>query len=88
LKGWIKERPHIPTIPVQKQARPIIPTATLERFLEAVDACESLHASFLVRAQLLMGMRNHEARLMKWSGFRREQKVFIPERRPRTGMPP
>ena len=79
-KGWIKERPRIPTIPVQKQARPIIPTATLERFLEAVDACGSLHASFLVRAQLLMGMRNHEARLMTWSGFRREQKVFIPDK--------
>ena len=31
----------------------------------------------LVRAQLLMGMRNHEARLMKWSGLRLTQKAFI-----------
>jgi integrase/recombinase XerD len=27
-----------------------------------------------------MGMRNHEARLMKWSGLRLDQKVFIPDK--------
>ena len=76
-KGWIKDKPSIPMIPVQKLARPIVSQELLDRFLEAVDAQGNLHASFLVRAQILMGMRNHEARLMRWSGLRLDQKVFI-----------
>lgn len=79
-KGWIDERPRIPMIPVQRRNRPVVPGDLLDRFLEAVDAQENLHASFLVRAQLLMGMRNHEARLMRWSGLRLDQKVFIPDK--------
>lgn len=79
-KGWITERPKIPTLQVQRKNRPIVPRDLLDRFLEAVDAQGNLHASFLVRAQILMGMRNHEARLMRWSGLRLDQKVFIPDK--------
>jgi integrase len=79
-KGWIKDRPKISRIPTQKKSRPIIPVEALECFLEAVDAQGRLDVSFLVRAQILMGMRNHEARLMKWSGLRLEQKVFVPDK--------
>ena len=79
-KGWIKERPRISRIPTQKKSRPIIPLEALDRFLEAVDAQGRLDVSFLVRAQVLMGMRNHEARLMKWAGLRLDQKVFVPDK--------
>lgn len=79
-KGWLAERPRIPVIPVQRKHRPVVPGDLLDRFLEAVDAQGSLHASFLVRAQILMGMRNHEARLMRWSGLRLDEKVFIPDK--------
>jgi integrase len=79
-KGWIKDRPSIPMIPVQRVPRPVVAIEILDRFLEAIDAQGCLHASFLVRAQLLMGMRNHEARMMKWSGLRMDQKIFIPEK--------
>jgi len=79
-KGWIDRKPRVQMIPVQKKSRPVLAVDELERFLEAVDAQGNLHASFLVRAQLLMGMRNHEARLMKWSGLRLTQKVFIPDK--------
>ncbi len=79
-KGWLDERPQIPMLQVQRKARPVVPGDLLDRFLEAVDAQGCLHASFLVRAQLLMGMRNHEARLMRWSGLRLDEKVFIPDK--------
>lgn len=79
-KGWLTERPKIPTLQVQRKNRPIVPGDLLDRFLEAVDAQGCLHASFLIRAQILMGMRNHEARLMRWSGLRLDQKVFIPDK--------
>ncbi|GLH74764.1 hypothetical protein GETHLI_32660 [Geothrix limicola] len=79
-KDWIKEKPTISIIPVQRKHRPVVPKDLLDQFLEAVDAQGSLHASFLVRAQILMGMRNHEARLMRWSGLRLDQKVFIPDK--------
>ena len=79
---WIKghERPKVPRIPVQKKPRPIITIEDLERFLEAIDEQGAPDVSFLVRAQVLMGMRVHEARLMKWSGFSLERKVFTPEK--------
>ena len=79
-KGWIDEKPSIPIIPVQRKHRPVVSGDLLDQFLEAVDALGSLHASFLVRAQILMGMRNHEARLMRWSGLRLDEKVFIPDK--------
>lgn len=79
-KGWIDRKPRIQMIPVQKKARPVLPMNDLDRFLDAVDAQGHIQASFLVRAQLLMGMRNHEARMMKWSGLRLDQKVFIPDK--------
>jgi integrase len=65
---------------VQRKHRPVVSGDLLDRFLEAVDTQGSLHASFLVRAQILMGMRNHEARLMRWSGLRLDEKVFIPDK--------
>lgn len=79
-KGWIDRKPRIQMVPVQKKARPVVGAPDLDRFLEAVDAQGNLHASFLIRAQLLMGMRNHEARMMKWSGLRLAQKAFIPDK--------
>jgi integrase len=79
-KKWIKERPKIPKIPVQRKVRPIITRDDLDQFLAAVDAQNAPDISFLIRAQILMGLREHEARLMKWSGFRLDQKVFIPEK--------
>jgi len=79
-KKWIKERPRVTHIPVQKKVRPIITLEDRDRFLEAIDAQGALDISFLIRAQILMGMREHEARMMKWSGLSLEQKVFIPEK--------
>ena len=79
-KKWIKERPRITKIPVQKKSRPVITVEDLDRFLEAVDAQNTLDISFLVRAQILMGMREHEARMMKWSGLSMEQRIFIPDK--------
>lgn len=78
--GRVKERPVTPMVSVQKKPRPIVPKDALDAFLVAVDKQNNLHASFLVRAQLLMGMRNHEARLMRWSGLRLNQKVYIPDK--------
>jgi len=79
---WIKghERPKDPRIPVQKKPRPIITIEDLDKFLEAIDAQGALDISFLARAQVLMGMRVHEARLMKWSGLSLERKIFTPEK--------
>lgn len=79
-KAWIEKRPKIPMVPVQKVSRPVVSKDGLDQFLEAIDAQGNLQVSFLVRAQILMGMRNHEARLMKWSGLRLDQRVFIPDK--------
>ena len=79
-KKWIKERPKIAKIPVQKKARPVITIEDLDRFLEAIDAQNTPDISFLIRAQILMGMREHEARMMKWSGLSLDQKVFTPDK--------
>lgn len=81
-KKWIKKEdlPKITKIPVQKKARPIIVNDDLERFLEAIDAQGELDISFLVRAQILMGMREHEARMMKWTGFHKDQKTYTPDK--------
>jgi integrase len=79
-KGWMEKWPSIPMIPVQKRARPIVTEETLDQFLAVVDAQGCLPASFLVRAQVYMGRRNHEARMMKWSGLRMEQRSFIPDK--------
>lgn len=86
-KGWIDRKPRIQVVPMQKKARPILPMNDLDRFLDAVDAQGHLQTSFLVWAQLLIGMRKHEARVMKWSGLRLDQKVFIPDKAKNGGAP-
>ena len=81
-KKWLKamERPKVPRIPVQKKSRPVLSVEDLDRFLEAIDEQGAMDVSFLVRAQLLMGMREHEARMMKWTGLSLERKVFVPDK--------
>jgi len=70
----------VPKLEIQKVARPIVTEEDLDAFLSAVDSLNVLDFSFMVRAQIYMGLRIDEAITMEWKGVRLNERVYIPSK--------
>ena len=75
-QDYIVKRPKFPFLEEQEKEKKIIPSASLPAFFKALDDMKEAHFSLIVRFCILNGLRESEARSMKWSQIDLYNKTF------------
>lgn len=73
---YLVKRPKFPYVEAQEKEKKFIPKDKIPEFLKAIDAEKEEHLSIMVRFCLLHGLRESEARSMKWSQINLENQTF------------
>jgi len=76
----IKKVPELPPLKVQKKKKNILNEDNVIPFLQAIDKQNRPKISVMVRGMLYFGLRENEARLMKWSNFDFKQGIYTPDK--------
>jgi integrase len=76
--GTIKELPfRVEFLKVQKKPRPTVPASRIQEFLATVDqAARNPHISVMLRVMVGLGLRESEARGMRWEWFNLENQTY------------
>lgn len=76
----VRDVPKLTMFKIQRKKKPVIPFEKLGDFLLSVDSHNRPKISIMVRAMLYLGLREKEARLMKWSNIDWAQKTYTPDK--------
>lgn len=79
-KSYSLERPDVAPIQVQKKKKAVLSFAMVPQFLREIDKQNRIKISIMVRAMLYLGLRENEARLMKWSNIDWERAMYAPDK--------
>lgn len=75
-----KKVPEMNLLEVQKKKKPVLREEHILPFLKAIDDMDRPKISVMVRAMLYFGLRENEARLMKWSNFEFSEMTYTPDK--------
>lgn len=75
-----KKVPEMELLQVQEKKKPVLREEHIIPFLKAIDDMNRPKISVMVRAMLYFGLRENEARLMKWSNFDFKEETYTPDK--------